>query len=55
VLGALAEEKTVEASPPVGATGTNATPRVDDGHAKEVEPRPEDAPCPLTLTLRSSK
>jgi hypothetical protein len=54
-LGAPTREKTIEASPPVGAAGANMTPRVDSGCVKEAELQPEDAPGPVTLTPRSPR
>jgi hypothetical protein len=37
----------------VGAEGANVTPHIDGGHAKEVEPWPEDAPGLVALILGS--
>jgi hypothetical protein len=44
-----------EAPPSKGAACANVTLRVDSGHAKEAEPRPEDASSPVALTLRSPR
>jgi hypothetical protein len=52
-LGAAMREKMAEAPPSVGAAGANATPCVDGAHAKEAEPRLEDASGPMALTPRS--
>jgi hypothetical protein len=51
--GAPARDKMVEAPPPVGVVGANATPCIDGGRAKEVEPRSEDAPGLVALTTGS--
>jgi hypothetical protein len=52
-LGAATREKMAESPPSVGAAGANATPCVDGAHAKEAEPRLEDASGPMALTPRS--
>jgi hypothetical protein len=51
----MVQVEMAEAPPLVGAAGASTTPCVDDGRAKEAEPRFEDASGPVALILGSPR